>query len=202
MGPFDKLSSIFGTNREASRKDQIAADGDSNAGTEETVEETVNELDRTEIIATYYDVSHEQARRITDIIQDHLTDEGGYSNRDILQEIQTNLEIADDLAERIVYTEVGSIQVIDTIETYQNRPDADEHLFKLVAPSDHRTHPICEEVKEQVEAQGGGVPLDELQRLLREKAEQYSDEGGTPERMDHWVAYEKFRYTVNRHVEW
>lgn len=45
--------------------------------TEETVEETVNERDRTEIIATYSDVSHEQTRRITDIIQNHLTDEGG-----------------------------------------------------------------------------------------------------------------------------
>ena len=125
MGLFDRLTSVFGTNREASQKDQTAADGDLNADTEETVEETVNNRNRVDIIATYYDVSREQARQITDIIQNHLTDEGGYSNRDILQEIQTDLEITDDLAERIVYTEVGSIQVIDTIETYQNRPDAD-----------------------------------------------------------------------------
>lgn len=169
-------------------------------GTSEVVDEKVDIERRSRIIVEHYDgVSQEEATRIAELLKEHLT--GTFSPRDLQADVETEVDFPHEQIETLVRTEVGSIQTMDRVRGYQDRPGFEEHVFKWTGASDSRTSPICTEVKEEIEARGGAVPLDELQELLRTKAEKYRDEGGTLERMDHWVPHEKCRHIVVRHVD-
>ena len=161
----------------------------------ELLEGRVNSEKRREIITTHYDsVSSEEARLITEILERHMT---GYeiSRHEAQKEIHSQTEVSGELAEAILLTETRSIQMLETVRKYQR-----ENVLRSIrwmGPDDGDVFPACREVENIVEERGGSIPLNELQGLLREKAEKYAEEGGTPERMDHWVPHEKCRYSMS-----
>ena len=200
MGLFDKFTSAL-SSEESDSSDQEEEPGPFSIP-EWAVEDMVNVKRRTEIIQTHYQgVRHQQATKIAEILKENLETTEGWSLDDMIQDVADTVDVSEELTRRIIRTEVASITTIDKAQTYLERERSDGFVFKWQGPSDDRTHPICAEVKEEIENRGGGVPLNELQRLLTETARKYENQGGTPERMDHWVPHEKCRHTLNRHIE-
>lgn len=203
MGLIEKILSSLSEDIEPEKES-----GSKNTGSdpfsppESVVKDKVKVSRRTEIISTHYDeITAREAKQIAQILESHLTDTDGYSQRDIRQEVENELDISADLAERIVWTERASIEISDTVRTYKRQmaERESEWVFSLPGSNDDRTHPIIAEARDEINQQEG-VTIDELQELLTEKAKKYQDEGGTPERMDHWVPHEKSRYTITRKV--
>lgn len=163
----------------------------------ELLEDKVNVSRRSEIITTHYeDVSPEQARAIADVLERLMT---GYelSQNDAKKEIQSATGLPREKVNTIVWTEQRSIQNLDSISRHREDQIASRITFQWSAPGDGDVFPGCREVENIIENRGGSVPADELQSLLREKAEEYSEQGGTPERMDHWVPHERCRCSVS-----
>lgn len=161
----------------------------------ELLEDMVNVEKRSEIIETYYDsISSRQAQTIAEILEDQMT---GYelSRHEAKKKICSQTDVTRDLAEEIFWTETRSIQMLDTMRQYQ-----EENVIQSVewlGPGDDNVFPGCREVENIVAERGGSIPLGELQDLLQQKARKYSEQGGTPERMDHWVPHRKCRYSMS-----
>jgi len=199
MGLFDSIKdAVRSDNDDHDHTNKIDRDedGDISSIPEWVVEDRVNVERRTEIIHKHYSVSEAQAATIAQKLKTELESTDGFTQDEIRRKLEESLDLSSDLLETIVWTERASILTMDRISSYieQNGPDA---LYKITAPDDDRTHPITREVADEVK-QNGGITLAELQNLLREKAEQYEEEGGTPERMEHWVPHERFRFSIAR----
>lgn len=155
---------------------------------------------RTSIIHEHYDgVTEEQARFIAQTLKEQM-ESTEFSQRSIRSSLEEELDIEDELINTIALTERASIELMDRVNTYLEQETGGE-VYKISAPDDDRTHPVTREAVEEIENRGGAVPMKELARILLEKAEKYEDEGGTPERMEHWVPHERFRFSIVRHVE-
>lgn len=202
MGLFDKILSPLGGDENTEESDADKTGSDPFSIPANMVEDKVKVSHRTEIISTHYDeITARQAKEIAQILEKHMTDPDGYRQREIRKEVEDRLELSEELAERIVWTESASIEICDTVQKYKGQMAewGDEWVFKIPSSNDDRSHPIRVEAIEEIEERGP-LPLDEVHDLLKRKAEKYQDEGGTPERMDHWVPHEKPRYTVVREV--
>ncbi len=165
------------------------------------VEDRVNVDKRTTIIHEHYDVTEDQACIIAQKLKETLESTDGYSQDDIIASLEDEVDLDYGLLETIVWTERASIETMDRVNSYLDRDDPDS-LYKISGPNPDadRTHPVTAEAIEEIEAKGG-VTMEELARVLIEKAEKYEDEGGTPERMEHWVPHEKFRFSIVKHVD-
>lgn len=200
MGLFDKITDAIG-NGDSSEKDQTDATEAGGAFDVPAwaVEDRVNTEKRTSIINEHYDVTKEQAQAIAQTLKENMESTEGYRQHDMISSLENELSLSHDQLETIVWTERASIETIDRVNSYleQNSPD---DVYKLSGADDDRTHPVTREAIDEIEEQGG-VTMEELARILTKKAEKYEDEGGTPERMDHWVPHEKFRFSVVKHVD-
>lgn len=200
MGLFDKITNKLGQNSTDSEPTQ--SDKPRTEVMQEMKEEMVNVNRRSAIIDTHYEnVSSDQAKQIAEILKNRIEESDGQRLRDIIDAVEDETGLPRDVADRVVHNERASINNMDTIATYRQQFDIDEELFYLPGELDERAHPVRVEVAEKIEERGGAVSLDELQQLFQQAAEKYDEEGGTPERVDHWVAHEKPRYTITRKVE-
>lgn len=164
------------------------------------VEDRVNVEERTGIIHEHYDeVNKEQARVIAEKLKEDMADTSGYTMDSIRYDLEDTLDLPDELIYTIVWTETSSIELMDTVSGYLD-DDAPRYSYKISVSDDDRTHSICREAAREIEEQSG-VGLEELTRILITKAEKYKDEGGTPERMEHWVPHERCRHSVVRQVD-
>ena len=201
MGLFDKVTNAIGgdSQEEEEQGDESAEVTSAFDVPAWAVEDRVNVEKRTGIIHEHYDVTEKQARVIAQKLEEELESTEGYSQHSIISGLQDELELDYDVLETIVWTERASIETMDRVNTYLDQNDSDQ-LYKISAPDDDRTHPITREAADEVEERGG-VTMEDLARILIEKAEKYEDEGGTPERMEHWVPHEKFRFSIVAHVD-
>jgi len=197
MGLFDKVS-------DALSNDESSADEKVNQNqTPPSERDKVNVDERSGIIYQHYEkISQSQAERISGILKKSLDDLDEYKHRDIRENIVNEVGLSPDLADRIVQNEHASIQLMSTVRDYisQMNRAGDEWEFYISGPTDDRTHPVTEEAINETNPFKGGnaLKIEELRGLLESKAEKYSEEGATPERIDHWVAHEKPRYTIVR----
>lgn len=196
MGLFDKVTDALGSDDESSETEQTDGVFDI---PEWAVKDRVNVEKRTAIIHEHYSVNETQARTIAEKLKKEMESTDGYDQHSIRSDLEGGLDIDGELLETIVWTESASIEMMDRVNTYLEQNDPDD-LYKLSAPDDDRTHPITREAADEIEAKGG-VTMENLARTLIEKAEKYEDEGGTPERMVHWVPHERFRFSIVRHVD-
>lgn len=200
MGLFDKVTDALSDNSSEEEQTEGSAETDGVFDVPEwAVKDRVNVEKRTSIIYEYYDVTEEQAQTIAQRLKEGLESTEGYRQHDMISSLEDKLGLSYDLLETIVWTERASIETMDRVNTYleQNSPD---DVYKLSGADDDSTHPVSREAIDEIEEQGG-VPMDELARILIEKAEKYEDEGGTPERMDHWVPHEKCRFSIVKHID-
>lgn len=203
MGIFDKVTNALGGSDSGQDVDEQSVQ--SNNGvfdiTEWAQEDRVNVEKRAEIIHKHYErVNLEEAKIIAETLKEKMGESKGYSRRDILNAVEGEVELDDKQLETIVWTEISSIETIDRVKSYLDRERGDD-VYKIQAPMDNRTHPVTREAVETIEERGGAVPMNELAEILLEKAEKYEQDGGTPERMGHWVPHERFRFSITRHVD-
>jgi hypothetical protein len=201
MGLLDKIADALGNDASSEQTKSIAPD--KNKGVFEipewAVKDRVNVEKRTSIICEYYAVNENQARVIAQEMKDAMESTEGYSQDSIISGLEEDLNINYDLIETIVWTERASIETIDRVNSYLDKNDSDQ-LYKISAPEDDRTHPVTREAANEIEEKNG-VTLEELARILINKAEKYEDAGGTPERMEHWVPHERFRFSIVAYVD-
>lgn len=201
MGLFDKITDAL--SNDASSEETESDQSGQKKGTfdipEWAVKDRVNIEKRTDVIHRHYDVTENQARVIAQQLKESMESTEGYSQHSIISGLEEDLNINFDLIETIVWTERASIETMDRVNSYLDRNDPDQ-LYKISAPDDDRTHPVTREAADEIEEKDG-VTLEELARILISKAEKHEDEGGTPERMDHWVPHERFRFSIVAHVD-
>ena len=173
--------------------------GDTNEPTETGDDGMVNVNNRAAIVAYYYDVSPRQARHIATVLRDRMDRANDATVREIAAGIREKTGLSPELADRIAHNERASVVNTSIVAAYEDRPGVEGKLFHLPGAVDDDSHPVRIEVDEQIRDHGGAVSLSELRDLFREAAEKYEDEGGTPERVDHWLAHERPSYTITRY---
>lgn len=96
-----------------------------------------------------------------------MTDPEGWSRRELMDRLQSTFpDMTDYEAERIARTESTKIANKARELQFTDQERAGEvQLYQWVGPQDHRTTPICTEIKER---QGDGKPLQELRDLVNE----------------------------------
>lgn len=148
--------------------------------------------------------SRQAARAVRNSLEENLTQPQGWSIRSLMDDLQEMYSgMSDEQAANIARTETSAILNTAREEAYEQQEGADDFVYYWQGPADHRRTEVCREIAEEVEARGGNVPLDELQDILREKAEKYEGtaEGGTPERVDEWTPHYQCRHTFVRDVK-
>ena len=116
------------------------------------------------------------------------------NKREAKQNVGDETGLEKERIDAIWWTERHSVQMFNSLDE-----DLDVDLtmeYSWSTAGDDQVHPVCEEIAEEIENCGGSVPLEQLQEILREKAEKYEDQGGTPERVDHLVVHEKCRSAI------
>lgn len=199
MGLFDKVKDAVSS---GSNKQETNSEID-NSGSftvpEWAVKDRVNVEKRKDIIYEHYDVNEAQAQNIAQKLKQEMESTDGYNQDSIRNDLGGEIDIDRDLLETIVWTEMASIETMDRVNSYLEKNDSDD-LYKISAPDDDRTHQITREAANEI-SERNGVTMEELAGILVSKAEKYEDEGGTPERMKHWVPHERFRFSIVRHVD-
>jgi hypothetical protein len=173
--------------------------GDTTEATEPGDDEMVNVNKRAAIVAYYYDVSPRQARHIAAVLRDRMDRANDATVEEIAAGIREETGLSPEVADRIAHNERASIVNTSIVAAYEERPGVEGKLFHLPGDVDEDSHPVRVDVDERIRDHGGAVSLSELRDLFREAAEKYEDEGGTPERVDHWLAHERPTYTITRY---
>lgn len=148
-------------------------------------------------IMEHYDLSGEDARQVAEILAAELGREAGYARGMIADRVAREVDLDDDLARRIVDTEVASIRNRSRVRSFDEAANGTARLrwIDSVGTDDS---PVCADVRATIDERGP-VPADELRDIIRETASDY--ESGTPDRADDLVPHEGCRHTVVRHVE-
>lgn len=142
---------------------------------------------RAGIIAEHYDeVPEQQAVELASILQSEM-DGSTYSPGDIRHRFADVGELDSTRAREIANVEITSIQLEESVQRYLSRDF--ETDVEWLLPGDGDVHPVCEATAAEVEERGG-VSVAELHTILKQQAFTYEDQGGTPERADHWVFHE------------
>lgn len=110
---------------------------------------------------------------ITEILEDNLLDEGGWTLGDITDDLNEKFpNLSEGEAETIARTETSSTLNTAREKGYEERDDAATLRFKWVGPDDSRETDACERLKGETDPDRGGnpLPMPELKRLEREIA--------------------------------
>lgn len=159
---------------------------------------------RADIIARQYDeVTLGEAEEIAGILMDHKLDNHGFrSPAKIVDEVNASMDhLNTPLVEELVRTEIASIRILGSLQGYTSQDRSHEFRYKLLKRTTHAAHPVLATALDELDRRGGAVSLARLQDLLRDAATRHESEGGTPERMDHWVAYRCPEYAVVRDLD-
>ncbi|WP_143040889.1 hypothetical protein [Halopenitus malekzadehii] len=176
---------------------------DSNTGAdvlvdEELLEDKVDVEYRADIIETHYDeVSRENAVTIAEILKSVME---GYdlNKREAREKIVSETGLREARATTVYRTERHSIQLAESVSEVDLDGMSMEYSWSTAG--DNAVHPVCETITEMVDKRGGQVPLETLVELIRAAAEVHADEGGTPERADHFVGHEECRSVMLSHI--
>jgi|GEM_PF-7122454 len=164
----------------------------------ELLEGKVNVDRRAEIIDTHYDdVTTDDARFIAETVKEYV-ESYDLRKHDARSRIEERTGLDHERAVEILWTERSSVQKCDDV---RGKRDIDIPMSYTWTVGDEPCSPICADVEEATTGRDDPVSLGELQELLREKAEEYADEGGTPERMDHWVPHHKCKAVLQSQVQ-
>lgn len=164
----------------------------------ELLEGKVNVDSRTEIIDSYYDsVSSDEAQYIAEILKEYL-ETYDLQKHEAKTTIENETGLDSNRVTEIFWTERASIQTCNNVRDNLERNISLSFEWMV---GDDPCSPICAEVEEMTTESEQSISLVALQEMLREKAEEYQDEGGTPERMDHWVPHHKCKATLMSRVD-
>lgn len=197
MGIFDR---IFGRDDEQPPEDSVKSHienpEESNILLDpDALEGKVHVSRRTEIIDTHYDdVTRAEAEFIAETLQEYM-ETYDLEKTEAKNRIEERTGLNRDRVTEILWTERSSVQKCDEIRGKQNMPLS----FEWSVGNDPCS-PICAEVEEATRGSEETFSVAELQGLLEKKAEKYADEGGTPERMEHWVPHHKCKATLRTSI--
>lgn len=141
----------------------------------------------------YADIPETAGMRVHQVIKDSLTQPQGWSLDSVVNQLADEFDfLPKHRVERIVRQEVAATLNEAEIVELQARPE--EPTVKWVGPDDQDTTVICQEIKSEI---GSGVPLSEALDVLSEKAAEYEDDGGTPDRAEQGVPHFLCRHTLS-----
>lgn len=150
--------------------------------------------------ALYHEFSgvHDSAvAQLHGVIENQLLGPEGWSIRTVSNAIYGSFgEVSKDQAENIARTEIAA--VLNTARMLALDNSDHDVEFAWVGPDDHATTQLCSEVKEELDRQGGHMPLAELKELLRRKAHKFADTYGTPGRVESLIPHYRCRHTLVR----
>lgn len=206
---FEKLLSIFGgepsPETQSTKSDKQAESEEKSAAQRaresdilidpELLEGRVNTERRSEIIYTHHDdVTEDEATLIAELLKTNME---GYEleKREAKKRLEEETDLDRDRVETIWWTERFSIQMLNSL----NEDSPLDMEYSWSTAGDNAVHPICEAISSEIDRRGGSVSLDELKSVLHNKAKEFEDEGGTPERVDHLVPHEKCRSVILSH---
>jgi hypothetical protein len=163
----------------------------------EELEGKVDTPNRIRIIHEHYsDVSEPEAEVITEVLKEN-TETYDLQKHEAKTRIVESTGLDRERVNEIFWTESGSVQKCNNLFTNEGGSVSLLHEWDVADPP---CSPICEEVAAKTQERGG-VSLEELQSLLREHAEKYADEGGTPDRVAHWVPHLKCSATTRTIID-
>lgn len=200
MGFFDRLRTVLaGQNKKPERTESEDAGSidpreSSILLNPEHLEGMVDVDQRANIIEEHYEtVSSGDARFIAETLKTQME---GYDLRkyEAKKKVRKETELDRELVEKIWWTERQSIQALDTVSN--DLPADVDMKYSWSTAGDDDVHPVCEAIASEINSRGSGVSASELVLIIREKAEMYSDEGGTPERAEHLVPHHKCRSAI------
>lgn len=162
-------------------------------GTDRDDDGVISISTRTEILLEHYDVTGRDAKTTATLLKETLEGNTGAELDGLINDINEKTDIDRDTAETIAVTERTSIQTADRLQQYRDQGFGSDTVYKVIPDG----HDICNALSDETDERDG-VPLDELQDLMRKHAESHPD--GTPDRVDHWVVHERCEHVVTRHV--
>ena len=159
----------------------------------EDLEGKVNIDQRAAIIEKYYgDISTENARFIAEILKEYIE---GYDLQkyEAINRIEKKTGLNRERVNEIFWTERSSTSIIDNVISKKEVTFDLNYTWQVGADP---CSPICSEVEEITTNADRTYSPSDIQDLLKQKAEEYEDQGGTPGRVDHWVAHHKCKATL------
>ena len=144
---------------------------------------------------------------IQEELTEAMTQPQGWSLGSIVDRMEDRFpeDVARGYLTEIARNETGVVLNRARERAYEDaeRPD-EEFVYDWVGPTDHRTTPLCEEMENWIEANGGAVPLPDLKDKLEELARKYANDpaaGGTPDRARDFSPHYNCRRTFVRRVQ-
>lgn len=199
MGLIDKIVQLFGSTdgepeqRKSGEASRINPSESDLLLDTQHLEGMVDVDQRSKIIEEHYQVSPEDSRIIAEMLKQQME---GYDLRkhEAKREVRNETDLDRDFVEKIWWTERQSIQALNTISN--KRDGSLENNYSWKTAEDDNVHPVCEAIAAEIDSRGSGVSASELVSIMRETAEKYSEEGGTPDRAEHLIPHHKCRSTI------
>lgn len=116
---------------------------------------------------SYENLSKSTSDKINEIITESYTDPKTFSIQNLVKKIRN---VADEEAyrlERLVRTETRTASQKGREMGFRKADPENNYLYKWSVRHDARTSPVCKEIETIVNKEGGSVPLDRLNEILK-----------------------------------
>lgn len=145
----------------------------------------------------------QEARKLTDILEEKMTQPQGWSVTSIAEDLQEELNLPEEVAAGMAADTTHNVLNTTREEAYEEMEGSENFEFDWINPMDHRTTKICMGIIGEISDAGGSVSMNKLKSLLRKYALKYEggSEGGTPDRVDQWQPHYGCRSSMVRKVK-
>lgn len=137
------------------------------------------------------------------ILDEVITQPQGWTLRELTEAIQDHFGVEQGKATGMAADTSHSLLNVAREQAYRDMEGSEQFVYDWIGPSDHRTTPVCREIKQAIEDKGGAVTMSTLQSILMRTAQQYegtAEGGGTPQLVDDWTPHFQCRHTFVRRV--
>jgi len=126
------------------------------------------------------DIDSVTSRKIQEVIQTGLIQ--SRSLDEIRNKLVEVVDITESRAHTIALTESQRVQTLARENSYKKILDLETADFKWIGPTDRRTTPICERIKNRTK---NGVSLERLQEIIKQEADPQFYDSSSPY-SPHW----------------
>lgn len=138
-----------------------------------------------------------QVSQLYDIIIQRMSDPSGWTLQQIRDAVSSEFNLTPSEAMTIARTEANRVATT-TREVYATANDPPEATYTWVGATDHRTTPICREIKRRVKEEGGGVTLPRLKDIVRDVGTEYAVARNQSPPPTDWTPHINCRHTFRR----
>lgn len=118
----------------------------------------------------YVGMTQKVSEKINKVIEEAYTEPGSLDINSLVKTMQEVTEEEESSLRRIARTETSKVSHLARMNSYEQIDENGKGLYRWIGPSDDRTTPTCKELKARTNK---GVPLIELQNLIKEVSAKY-----------------------------